>query len=85
MTEKKAELRIGRWVQIYLAVLSGVGSESIDVETRFDDFEIDSVDAVEMAAEFEKAFGVDVGPEYFLRGERTVREMVEDLASRATA
>ena len=77
--------KIARWVVIYLAVLSGRSSDSIDLDTRFAEFDIDSVDAVEMATEFEKAFGVGIGPEFFLRGDRSVRDMVEDLAERVAA
>jgi acyl carrier protein len=80
-----SEQKIGRWVVIYLAVLSGVDSDSIDLDTRFAEFDIDSVDAVEMAAEFAKAFGVDIGPEFFLRGDQPVRHMVDELVERVSA
>ncbi|HMN88179.1 MAG TPA: acyl carrier protein [Bauldia sp.] len=79
------EQKIGRWVVIYLAVLSGRNSDSIDLDARFAEFDIDSVDAVEMATEFEKAFGVGIGPEFFLRGDQSVRDMVEELAERVAA
>ncbi len=77
--------RISRWMVVYLAVLVGQDSDAIDIDTPFRQFDLDSVDAVEMAAEFERAFGVDIGPEFFLRGEVTVREMVEALVAQRVA
>jgi acyl carrier protein len=71
--------RIHRWIVVYLAVLVGRSSDTIDSDSPLSDFDLDSVDAVEMAAEFEKAFGLGIGPEFFLRGEPTVRDMVEAL------
>jgi acyl carrier protein len=77
--------RIQRWVQVYLAVLIGHDSDSVDVDIPFSRFDLDSVDAVEMAAEFEKAFGYDIGPEFFLQSTPSVRQMVEQLVAAAPA
>jgi acyl carrier protein len=76
---------IQRWVVVYLAVLTGRDSDHIDIDTPFSRFDIDSVDAVEMAAEFEKAFGYGIGPEFFLQSVPSVREMVEHLSAAARA
>ncbi|WP_421725958.1 acyl carrier protein [Bauldia sp.] len=75
--------RIRRWLIVYLAILVGEPSESIEANVPFSRFDIDSVDAVQMAAEFEKAFAVEIGPEFFLRGELTLDEMVALIAETA--
>ena len=54
-----------------------------DDDSEYCSSNIDSVDAVEMAAEFGKAFGYDIAPEFFLRSAPSVREMVEELAAAA--
>jgi acyl carrier protein len=77
--------QIRRWVVVYLGVLVGEDARSIDIDAPFFSFDIDSVDAVEMAAEFEKAFGCEVGPEFFLQSAPSVREMVPHLVAVAEA
>ena len=78
-TERADQARIRRWIVVYLAVVVGNDSDGIEIDVPFSQFDLDSVDAVEMAAEFEKAFGLEIGPEFFLRGEPTIRDMVEAL------
>jgi acyl carrier protein len=77
--------RIRRWVVVYLGVLVGEDSRSIDIDVPFSRFDLDSVDAVEMAAEFEKAFRCEVGPEFFLQSAPTIRAMVPRLVELARA
>ena len=77
--------RVRRWVVVYIGVLVGEDSDSIDMDAPFSRFDLDSVDAVEMAAEFEKAFGCDVGPEFFLQSKPSLREMVPQLLGAAQA
>lgn len=74
---------VGRWIVVYLAVLIGEDSASIDWDAPFSSFDLDSVDAVEMAAQFEKAFGCEIGPEFFLQSTPTVRDMVPRLVAEA--
>ena len=74
--------RIGRWIVIYLAVLAGRRSDSIDIDRPLADFDLDSVNAVELALEFERAFGLELDPEFFLYGNQSLREMVAKLAER---
>ena len=73
--------RIDRWLAIYLAVLVGKPSELIDRDIPLSRFDIDSVDAVRMALEFERAFRCEVGPELFLGGGKSLREMVAVLSA----
>lgn len=79
--------RIQRWIVVYLAVISGEDSASIDIDASLAAYDIDSVDAVEMALQFEKAFGREIGAEFFLRSEPSLRELagqiVADAAERA--
>lgn len=77
--------RIRRWVLVYLGVLVGEDSGSIDIDVPFSRFDLDSVDAVEMAAEFERAFGCEVGPEFFLQSAPTLRAMIPHLIEVAGA
>ena len=77
--------RIRRWVVVYIGVLVGEESDSIDMDAPFSRFDLDSVDAVEMAAEFEKAFGCEVGPEFFLQSTPSIRDMVPRLVEAANA
>ncbi len=77
--------RVRRWVVVYIGVLVGEESDTIDMDAPFSRFDLDSVDAVEMAAEFEKAFGCEVGPEFFLQGTPSLREMVPRLLEAAQA
>lgn len=71
--------KVRRWIIVYIAVLVGEPSDSIETSVPFSRFDLDSVDAVQMAAEFEKTFHVEVGPEFFLRGHQSIEEIVEGL------
>ncbi len=77
--------RIQRWIVIYLAILVGEESDTIDVDAPFSRFDLNSVDAVEMAAEFEKAFGCEIEPEFFLIDTPSVSEMVPRLVAAVEA
>ena len=72
-------------VQVLRRPLERKESDSIDMDAPFSRFDLDSVDAVEMAAEFEKAFGCEVGPEFFLQSTPSIRDMVPRLVEAANA
>ena len=69
-----------RWIQLHLAVLTGEPSESIDIDGALGVFDLDSLDAVTMALEMEKAFGIEVEPETFLESDQTIAGVVAALA-----
>ncbi len=63
-----------RWIKEYIAGLIGEPVESIDSHVKFLEFDMDSIDAVTMALEMEKALKLDVPPEIFLDGLTTIEE-----------
>ena len=71
--------RLQRWLLVYLAVITGEDSGSIDPDAPLAQFDLDSVDAVEMASQFEKTFVCRIGPESFLQGQQSVRALVPRL------
>ena len=75
--------RIERWLVVYIAVITGEDSDSVDVGAPLSRFDLDSVDAVEMAQEFEKAFARRIGPEFFLQGDQSLRQLVPRLLAAA--
>ena len=79
--ERPDAARLRRWLVVYLAVLTGEDSEAIDIDMPLARFDLDSVDAVEMASQFEKTFGCQIGPEFFLQGEPSVRALVPRLVA----
>ena len=50
---------------VYIGVLTGEDSDSIELDAPFSRFDLDSVDVVEMASQFEKAFDCEVGAGVF--------------------
>ncbi|MDQ0347348.1 acyl carrier protein [Ancylobacter vacuolatus] len=75
--------RVRRWIVIYLAVISGEDSDTIDLDSRLSHFDIDSVDAVEMALQFETTFNRPIGAEFFLVSELTIRELAGQIVANA--
>ncbi|WP_018389704.1 acyl carrier protein [Ancylobacter sp. FA202] len=75
--------RVLRWIVIYLAVISGEDSETIDLDSHLSHFDIDSVDAVEMALQFETTFNRPIGAEFFLVSELTIRELAGRIVANA--
>lgn len=57
---------VERWILLHLAGLAGEPADSLDRSRPMGSFDVDSFDAVEMAFAIEKAFGVEVDPEFFL-------------------
>jgi acyl carrier protein len=78
-------VRLQRWLVVYLAVLTGEDSDSIDADAPLAQFDLDSVDAVEMASQFEKTFACRIGPEFFLQGRQSVRALVPRLLEAVAA
>lgn len=70
-----------RWMQLHLAVLTGQPSETLSVDEPFGTFDLDSLDAVTMALEMEKALGVEVAPETFLDSEATIATITDRVAA----
>lgn len=68
-----------RWMQLHLATITGRPSEDIDIEAPLHVYDLDSVDAVVMALELQKAFGITVHPEIFLAGEQTIAAIARDF------
>ena len=71
---------ISRWLVVYLAVLTGQDSDSIDLSQQIADFDLDSLDAVELAAQFEKTFGHELDVELFLQGAKSLGDVVTAMA-----
>ena len=69
-----------RWMTLYLAVLIGEPSETIDTSESISFFDLDSVDAVTMAIELEDKFGIVVHPETFLNPQSSIDYISDRLA-----
>jgi acyl carrier protein len=65
---------IERWLLLYLAVLGGEPVEGMDPHAPLSRYDLDSFDAVQMSVELSSAYGVNVDPEFFLDGSRSVAE-----------
>ena len=77
--------RVLRWIVVYLAVISGEDSDTIDPDMPLSHFDLDSVDAVEMALQFETTFDRQIGAEFFLAANATVRGLDELIIANAAA
>lgn len=73
---------VGRWVALYVATVAGEDADALDLHAPMSVHDLDSVDAVEMVMEFEKAFACEADPEQVLRGDRTLAELIEVLRDR---
>lgn len=76
------EATIGRWITVYVATLLGLESETIDPAAPLASYDLDSVDAVEMALRFESTFGRPIHPETFMDGSKSISALAEQLADR---
>ncbi len=56
---------IDRWVVVYISSVVGISSEEIDLHEMMSIYDFDSIDAVEMALEFERTFSREVDPHVF--------------------
>lgn len=73
---------VGRWAALYVATVAGEKADALDLHAPMSVHDFDSVDAVEMAMAFEKAFACEADPEQFLRGDHTLAELIEGLRDR---
>ena len=71
------------WIKIYLAVLIGEPSESIDTTSPLSYFDLDSLDAVNLALELEDRFGFAVHPETFMDYNASINDISLRLSEAA--
>ncbi|NYZ11328.1 acyl carrier protein [Azospirillum sp. RWY-5-1] len=71
---------VNRWIMVHVATLLGVDSGTIDPAAPLSTYDLDSVDAIEMAMQFECAFGRAIHPEIFMDGDRSIDALAEQLA-----
>lgn len=71
---------VHRWITVYVATLLDMTSDTIDPTVPLANYDLDSVDAVEMAMKFECAFGRAIHPESFMDGDKSIDELAERLA-----
>lgn len=71
---------VNRWITVHVATLLGVDSGTIDPAAPLSTYDLDSVDAVEMAMRFECAFGRPIHPESFMDGDRSITSLAQQLA-----
>lgn len=76
---------VERWIFLHLAGLAGEPADSLDRARLMGSFDVDSFDAVEMAFAIEKAFGVEVDPEFFLNRTDTLGQLVARVRLAITA
>jgi acyl carrier protein len=72
------EERVFQKVRDILSEKKGVSADAISMDSSFEELELDSLDAVELIADLEEAFGVNV-PNTDLQKVRTIRDAVEGL------
>ena len=73
------EERVFQKVRDILSEKKGVSADTISMESSFEELELDSLDAVELIADLEEAFGVNV-PNTDLQQVRTIRDAVQGLS-----
>ena len=71
---------VTRWITVYVATLLGMDSDTIDPAAPLATYELDSVDAVEMALRFEIAFNRPIHPESFMDGTPSIEQLGKRLA-----
>lgn len=81
MDASPVEQAVYGWMVTYLAVLTGRESGGIVPTDRLSAFDLDSVDAVEMALHFEQEFGFAINPETFLVGDLPLAEIAGQLVA----
>ena len=64
------------WATAYLAHLVGKAEGEIDLYRPFNDYGLDSLDAVVMAGEMEEHFRVEIDPALFLTDTTTLGELI---------
>ncbi|PWC40605.1 acyl carrier protein [Azospirillum sp. TSO35-2] len=69
-----------RWMMAYLATICGLAADRMDPAQALAVYDLDSVDAVEMALELEKAFGIALHPETFLDTATSVAAIADHVA-----
>lgn len=73
------------WAVPYIATLVGRPAEDISPSDELSVFDLDSVDAVEMALNFEEHFGFAINPETFLDGRTTLDAISRALSAPGSA
>ncbi len=74
-----AEHELLRRVTLHVAAIAGRPSETVQPSASLAAFDIDSVDAIEMAMRMERELGCEVDPELFLRSDATIEALAEAL------
>lgn len=74
-----------RWMMAYLATICGDAADRMDPGQPLAVYDLDSVDAVEMALETEKAFGIVLHPETFLDTTTSVAAIANSIATEIAA
>ncbi|WP_049976451.1 acyl carrier protein [Azospirillum sp. B506] len=69
----------------YLATICGEAAERMDPGQPLAVYDLDSVDAVEMALEMEKAFRIVLDPEIFLDTATSIAAIATAIATASTA
>lgn len=75
-----AAAAVHRWITVYVATLLGMQSDRIDPTAPLATYDLDSVDAVEMAMQFECAFSRPIHPETFMVGDQSIDALAKRLA-----
>jgi acyl carrier protein len=66
----------GRWARAYLGHLLGRPEAEVDLYRPFNDYGLDSMDAVVMVGEMEEHFGAELDPALFLQETTTLGELI---------
>lgn len=68
------------WLLVYVATVIGESSDMLSLDMPIDEYDFDSIDAVNMALELEQKLGTPVDPELFLDGKSTLRNVVASMS-----
>ncbi len=68
-----------RWMTIYLATIIGDPVESLDVLDPISEYDLDSIDAINMAITMEKKFSIQVHPETFLQSHMSISDITNNF------
>lgn len=85
MQRTAGRAEIERWMVLYVAIVVGVDADDLDPGSPLASHDLDSVDAVNMALEFEDAFSLEIGPETFLDGDATLAAIAARVADAVPA
>ena len=74
-----------QWMTAYIATVTGISSDIIRPAEPMRTYDLDSLDAVEMALDFERMYGLAVHPEFFMDGAASIESLVESLCRSGAA